>query len=131
MRGLVGGIGNYRLYFRKSIRHTVIHFIKSHTVMYIAGGNDGLQDKAMLVTGGMGLIGKLPLVLPFTNKPLSGSVTLRVTVRSFSFFRRASFFFEVLSLRFFGGVGGSSSSSKGFFPWASRSALTSSISSWA
>ena len=62
MRGLVGGIGNYRLYFRESIRHTVIHFIKSHTVMYIAGGNDGLQDKAMLVTGGMGLIGKLPLV---------------------------------------------------------------------
>ena len=68
MRGLVGGIGNYRLYFRESIRHTVIHFIKSHTVMYIAGGNDGLQDKAMLVTGGLGLLGQLPLVLPLPKQ---------------------------------------------------------------
>jgi len=62
MRGLVGGIGNYRLYFRKCLCHAVIHFIKSHTVMYIPGSNDGLQHKAMLVTDGMGLIGKLPLV---------------------------------------------------------------------
>lgn len=37
---------------------------------------------------------------PFTNNPLSGAVMLRVTVRRFSFFRRANFFLEVLSLRF-------------------------------
>ena len=64
---------------------------------------------------------------PFTNSPQSGSVTLLVTVRLFSFLRRASFFREVLSLFFFDASGGSfsSSSSKGFFPWASRSAFTS------
>ena len=54
--------------------------------------------------------------LPFTNKPQSGSVTLFVTICALSFFRLASFFLDVLSLRFFGGFGGSSSSSKGFFP---------------
>jgi len=41
---------------------------------------------------------------------------LFVTVCVFSFFLRASFFLEVLSFRFLGAVGGSSSSSKGFFP---------------
>ena len=56
MRGLVGGIGHNGLYFRKCLCHTVIYVIESHTVMYIAGGNDGLQEKAILVTGGMGLI---------------------------------------------------------------------------
>ena len=40
--------------------------------MYIARSNHGFQHKAVLVTGGMGLIGKLPLVLSFTNRPLSG-----------------------------------------------------------
>src|SRR5699024_7291296 len=63
MRVLVGGIGNNRLYFRESCRHTVIHFIKGHAVMYISRGNDRLQNKPMLITGGVGLIGKLPLVL--------------------------------------------------------------------
>lgn len=38
---------------------------------------------------------------------------------------------EMLSRRFFPGTGGSSSSSKGFFPWVSGSAFTSSISSLA
>ena len=38
---------------------------------------------------------------------------------------------ELHRCHFFGGFGGSSSSSKGFFPRASRSALTSSISSFA
>ena len=33
--------------------------------MYISRGNDCLQDKAMLVAGCMGLIGKLPLVVSF------------------------------------------------------------------
>ena len=101
MREFIGGIGNDRLYFREIRCHTVIDFIKGHAVMHIAGGNHGFQHKAVFVAGGMGLIGKLPLVFPFTNRPLSGSVTLRVAVRCFSFFRRASFFLEVLSLGFF------------------------------
>jgi len=63
MRGFIGGIGNDRLYFRESRSYTVIHFIKGHAVMYIARSNHGFQHKAVLVTGGMGLIGKLPLVL--------------------------------------------------------------------
>ena len=64
---------------------------------------------------------------PFTKSPLSGSVTLWVTV--FIFLRRANFFFDVF-LFGFEGLGGSlllSSSSKGFLPCSSRSALTSSI----
>ena len=60
-----------------------------------------------------------------------GSNGLRFTVCSFSFFRRTSIFFEVLSLRFFAAAEGSSSSSKAFFPWASRSAFTSSVNSLA
>ena len=62
MRGFVGGVGNNGLRFRESCCYTVIDFIKGHAVMYIPGGNDCLQNKAMLVTGRVGLIGKLPLV---------------------------------------------------------------------
>ena len=62
MRGLVGGIDHNDLYFRIGFGHTVIHFIKSHAVIYIPGGNDSPQDEVMLVTGDMGLIGKLRLV---------------------------------------------------------------------
>ena len=63
MRGLVGGIGNNRLCFRKIRCHTVIDFIKCHTIMYISGSNDCLQNKSMLVAGRVGFIGKLPFVL--------------------------------------------------------------------
>ena len=63
MRGLIGGIGNDRLHFREIRCHTVIDFIKCHTVMYISRGNYCLQNESMLVTGGVGFIGKLPLVV--------------------------------------------------------------------
>ena len=64
VRGLIRGIGNNRLYFRKIGCHTVIDLVKDHAVMYIAGGNHGFQHKAVFVAGGVGIIGKLPLVLP-------------------------------------------------------------------
>ena len=48
-----------------------------------------------------------------------------VTVLKPAFFRRASFFLAVLSRLFLVGAGESSSSSKGFFSWASQSALIS------
>lgn len=47
--------------------------------------------------------------------PLSESVTFLATVRYFSFFLQSNFFLDVLSLRFFGGAGGSTASSRGFF----------------
>ena len=68
VRGLIRGIGNNRLYFRKIGCHTVIDLVKDHAVMYIAGGNHGFQHKAVFVAGGVGLIGKLPLVLPLRKQ---------------------------------------------------------------
>ena len=75
----------------------------------------------------MRFVGRAPLMLSFVKQP-----TLRVCGRYrhrfcpfAAFFRRASFFFEVLS-RFFPPVfGGPSPSSSSFFPYASRSAFTS------
>ena len=65
MRGLVGGIHNNRLYFWEIRGHMVIYCIKCHTIMYIARGDDGLQNKSMLVAGGVGFIRKLPFVVSF------------------------------------------------------------------
>ena len=58
MRRLVSGVGNNGLRFRESRCYTVIDLIKGHAAMYISGGNNGLQNKTMLVTGRVGLIGK-------------------------------------------------------------------------
>src|SRR5699024_12119296 len=64
--------------------YTVIDLIKGHAVMDVSGGNDGLQNKTMLVAGCVGLIGKLPLVLSLDKQaavrighaPLHGALLL-------------------------------------------------------
>ena len=55
MRCLVGRVCNNSLHLGECFGHSVVH---------ISGGNYGLQYKAVLVAGRVGLIGKLPLVFP-------------------------------------------------------------------
>ena len=84
--------------------------------MDISGRDYGFQYETVLVAGRMGLICKLPLMAALYEQAtvrVGHALCYRVF---FSFFLRASFFLEVLSFRFLGAVGGSSSSSKGFFP---------------
>ena len=61
----VCGIRHNGLNFRECLYHFVINVIESHAVVDVAGGNHRFQHIAALVAGGVGLIGKLPLVLPF------------------------------------------------------------------
>ena len=75
-----------------------------------------------------GIVRQFLIVLP--DMPLHRFDTVP-GMRTPCFFLRASFFLEVLSLCFLGDAGGSLSSSKGFLPCASLSALTSSINSFA
>lgn len=99
--------------------------------MDISGSYHRFQYKAMAVTGRMSLIRKLPLVAAIYEQAAVRVSYAFVTMRVLSFFRRAGFFREALSFRFFGGIGDSSSSLKVFFPCASRSEFASSISSFA
>ena len=59
----VCGIRHNGLNFRKGLCHFVINIIKRHTVVDVAGGNHRFQHIAILIAGGMGLIGKLPLMV--------------------------------------------------------------------
>ena len=63
MRRFVCGIGHNGLYLWEIFRYFVVNFIKGHAVMDIAGSHNGFQNKTILVTGGMGLIGELSLML--------------------------------------------------------------------
>ena len=69
MRCLVGGVRDNGLCFWKGLGHTVIDFIKGRAVMYIAEGNDSLQNKSMFVTGRVGSIGKAFPMLSFYEQP--------------------------------------------------------------
>ena len=63
MRRFVCGIGHNGLYLWEIFRYLVVYLIKSNTVMNIAGSYHCLKHKTVLVTGSMGFIGELPLVL--------------------------------------------------------------------
>ena len=68
MGRVVGGIGYNRFNFRESLRHLVIHVVEGCAVMDIAGCHHGFQNKAVFITGRVGLVGKLPLVLPLDEQ---------------------------------------------------------------
>ena len=102
VRGLAGSVCHHGLCLGKGLGQFVVDIIKRHAAVDIAGGNHSLQYTAVLVAGTVRFVGRAPLMLSFVKQP-----TLRVCGRYrhrfcpfAAFFRRASFFFEVLS-RFF------------------------------
>ena len=56
-------IGHNGLYLWEIFRYFVVNFIKGPAVMDIAGCHDCFQHETVLVTGSMGFVGELPLVL--------------------------------------------------------------------
>ena len=64
MRRLVSAVGYNRFNLGKALCYLVIYLVKCNTVMYIAGSYHCLQHKTVFVTGSMGFISKLPLVVP-------------------------------------------------------------------
>ena len=62
--GLVACVHRYELYFMLR-RYFVIYLVPRNTVMDIACGHFHAQDEAVFIAGGMGFIGKLPLMLAF------------------------------------------------------------------
>ena len=62
MWSFVGGIRHNSLNFWKTFGHFVVDVVERHAVVDIAGGDHRFQHIAILLAGGMGLIGKLPLM---------------------------------------------------------------------
>ena len=60
---LVSRIGDDCFHLRKRLSHLVIHIIKRHAVVNVSGCDHGFQNEAILVAGGVGLVGKLALML--------------------------------------------------------------------
>ena len=73
-RCFVSGIHRYKLNFGKTVRYLVVYCVPCSTIAYISSGYFNTQHKAVLITGCMCFVRKLPLMCPFTNIPQSGSV---------------------------------------------------------
>ena len=58
----IRSIGHNDFRFGKALRYLAVNIIKDHTVMDIAGSHHRFQHKAILITGSMRFIRKLPLV---------------------------------------------------------------------
>ena len=62
MGRFIRSIGHNDFRFGKALRYLAVNIIKDHTVMDIAGSHHRFQHKAILITGSMRFIRKLPLV---------------------------------------------------------------------
>ena len=65
MRGLIGAVCYKCMDIRELLYYLVVNIIKGNAVVYIAGGNFYCQNNTMNITGGMGFIGQLLLVVAF------------------------------------------------------------------
>ncbi len=65
MRGFVRRVRYHGLNLGERLCYLVVDVIKSHAVMYVAGGHDRFQYKAVGIAGRVRLVSKLPLVAPF------------------------------------------------------------------
>ena len=63
VRRFIGGIRHNGFDFREGLSHFIVNIIESHTVVDIARSYHRFHHIAVLITGGVGLIGELPLVL--------------------------------------------------------------------
>ena len=72
MRGLIGTVRYESMDLWKLFHHLVINIIKSYTVMYIAGGDFHCQNNTVDITGSVGFIGQLPLVVPLYEQTAFG-----------------------------------------------------------
>ena len=68
-RCFVSGIHSQGFYFRKTVANRIIYGIPGNAVMNVAGSDFYCQYKAMPFAGGVGFIGKLPLVLTLYKHP--------------------------------------------------------------
>ena len=64
-RRFVSGIHRYKLNFGKTVRYPVVYCVPCNTIAYISGGYLNTQHKAVLITGSMCFVRKLPLMRPF------------------------------------------------------------------
>ena len=130
MRRFAGGVRHDGLNFREMLCHLVINVIKGHAVVYVAGSYNRLQNIAVYIADRVGLVGEAPLVVSLAEYPTlrvcrgdryrflpllrllpPGQLFPRCVIPPFCLLRQ----FVII---------------KGLFPWASRSAFTSAISSF-
>ncbi len=64
-RCFVSGIHRYKLNFGKTVRYLVVYCVPCSTIAYISSGYLNTQHKAVLITGSMCFVRKLPLMCPF------------------------------------------------------------------
>lgn len=64
-RRFVSGIHRYKLNFGKTVRYLVVYCVPCNTIAYISSGHLNTQHKAVLITGSMCFVRKLPLMSPF------------------------------------------------------------------
>ena len=64
-RCFVSGIHRYKLNFGKTVRYLVVYCVPCSTIAYISSGYFNTQHKAVLITGSMCFVRKLPLMCPF------------------------------------------------------------------